>query len=221
MKNFISLCNNGKFANLPDIAYLPTVDDALYNLALGDASDCLVLLENLMNSNVDKGHSMRVIQKREIAFMEASNYACTFGTLASLNDKTLATGAFELAIELSPKNVNAWSRVADMYTKTASDSKAIWAYQNVINIADDDIYPHQVANAHIQLSQYYYSQGEVAKAKSFFEYGDKYYSSIGINQDLTPKEHDIIGIIESKQEEDLPNTIERLLNVSINKHASY
>ena len=221
MKNFISLSNNGKFANLPDAEYLPTPDEALYNLAQGDSTYCLAMLEALMNVNIDKGHNVKMVQKRDIAFMEASNYACTFGTLASLGDKHLAVGAFELAIELSPKNVNAWSRVADMYSYTSFDSKAIWAYQNVIQTGDEDIYPHQVANAYLQMSKYHYSQGDNAKANSLYAQGNKYYSSIGINQDLTSKEYDIISIIESKQEEDLPDTIHKLLTVSRQRQASY
>ncbi len=221
MKNFISLCNNGKFTNLPGAEYLPTPDEALYNLAQGDSTYCLSMLEALMNSTVDKGHSVKIAQKRDIAFMEASNYACTFGTLASLTDKQLALSSFELAIELSPKNVNAWSRVADMYNVSSLDSKAIWAYQNVITMGDEDIYPHQVANANMQMSKYYYSQGDNAKASSLYSYSHNYYSSIGINQELTVKEHDIIGIIESKQQEDLPDTINKLLHVSRQRQAGY
>jgi len=221
MKNFISLSNNGKFANLPDAAYLPTPEEALYNLAEGDSSYCLAMLEALMNSNIDKGHNVKMVQKRDIAFMEASNYACTFGTLASLSDKHLAVSSFELAIELSPKNVNAWSRVADMYASSSFDSKAIWAYQNVINTGDEDIYPHQVANAYMQMAKFHQAQGDMAKANSLYAQGNEYFSSIGINQDLTGKEHDIINLIESKQKEDLPETINKLLNISRQRQASY
>lgn len=220
-KNFISLCNNGKFANLPDADYLPTPEEALYNLSEGDASYCLALLESLMNVTVDKGHNVKIPQKRDIAFMEASNYACTFGTMASLNDTALAISSFELAIELSPKNVNAWSRVADMYSKAGSDSKAIWAYKNVINTADEDIYPHQVANANLQLANHYYSQGDRAKASNLFNYGNNYYNSIGINRELTIKEEEIIGIIESKQKEDIDETISKLLNLSGQRYTTY
>lgn len=220
-KNFISLCNNGKFENLPDAAYLPTADEALYNLANGDTSYCLSMLEALMNSSIDKGHNVKIVQKRDIAFMEASNYACTFGTLALLNDKALAVSSFELAIELSPKNVNAWSRVADAYSKSGFESKAIWAYQNVINIADEDIYPHQMANANIQLSQHYYSQGDKVKAANLFNYGNDYYNSIGITRDLTAREEEIIEIIESKQEEDIETTIGKLLSISSQRRANY
>ncbi len=221
MKNFISLCNNGKFANLPNANYLPSADEALYGLAEGNTSLSLSLLEDLMNCNIDKGQSMKLTQKRDIAFMEASNYACTFGTLASLNDRDLAVTSLELAIELSPKNVNAWSRLADMYAASSFDSKAIWAYQNIINIGDEDIYPHQMANAHIQLSKYYQSQGDLAKAKNLYDYGYNYYSSIGINQDLTPKEHEIINIIESKQKDDLPDIIGKLLKNSKKNQFGY
>lgn len=221
LKNFISLCNNGKFENLPEAQYLASPDEALYNLAQGDNSYCLVMLETLINNNIDKGNRVKVVQKRDIAFMEASNYACTLGTLAGLTDKELAINAFELAIELSPKNVNAWSRVADTYATSSFDSKAIWAYQNVINTGDEDIYPHQMANARLQMAKYHYSQGDTIKANDLYSYSNEYYSSIGINQDLTSKELDIVDIIESKQKEDIEDTINKLLSISKQRNVGY
>ncbi len=221
IKNFISLSNNGKFDNLPDAQDLPGADEALYNLTKGDPSYCLALMESLMNTNIDKCHQLKNSPKRDIAFLETSNYACTFGTLASLQDVQLATGAFELAIELSPKNVNAWGRAGDMYVKADSDSKAIWAYQNVLNMGDEDIYPHQVANANKHLSQYYYDQGDTKKAANLYNKSNDYYATIGINQDLTGREEEIINIIESKQEEDMPATISKLLNMNMNRRSGY
>lgn len=221
VKNFISLSNNGKFDALPDAADLPAADEALYNLTKGDPSYCLALMESLMNNNVDKCYQLKNSPKKDIAFLETSNYACTFGTLASLQDVQLATGAFELAIELSPKNVNAWCRAGDMYVQADSDSKAIWAYQNVLNMGDEDIYPHQMANANKHLSQYYYDQGDTKKAANLYNKSNDYYATIGINQDLTGREEEIINIIESKQEEDMPATISKLLNMSMNRRSGY
>ena len=221
IKNFISLSNNGKFENLPNAGELTPPDEALYMLAKGNASYCLGLMEALIDNNIDKGHQAKNTQKRDITFVETSNYACTFGTLASLQDLQLATGAFELAIELSPKNVNAWSRAADMYTRAGSDSKAIWAYQNVIEMGDEDMYPHQTANANKNLSQYYYDQGDTRKAAKLYNDSNDYYATIGINQDLTAREHEIISIIESKQEEDMQNTINKLLNLAVQRQRSF
>lgn len=221
IKNFISLCNNGKFSNLPNAEELPPADEALYNLAQGDPGYCLAMMEVLMNANIDKCQQVKMPQKRDITFSETSNYACTFGSLASLTDVQLATGAFELAIELSPKNINAWSRAADIYEKAGSESKAIWAYQNVVNMSDEDLYPHQLANANKHLSQYYYNQGDSIKAANLYNSSNDYFNSIGINQELTSREQEIINIIESKQSEDLPDTINRLLNLNTQRRQNY
>lgn len=221
IKSFISLSNNGKFENLPNADELPSADEALYSLTQGDSGYCLMMMEALIDNNIDRGHQLKNTPKRDITFLETSNYACTFGTLASLQDLQLATGAFELAIELSPKNVNAWSRAGDMYAKAGSDSKAIWAYQNVIDMGDEDVYPHQTANANKHLSQYYYDQGDSKKAAKFYNSSNDYYATIGINEDLTAHEQEIIHIIESNQETDMPNTINKLLNLAVQRQRSY
>ena len=221
IKSFISLSNNGKFENLPNADELPSADEALYSLTQGDSGSCLMMMEALIDNNIDRGHQLKNIQKRDIVFLETSNYACTFGTLASLQDIQLATGAFELAIELSPKNVNAWSRAGDMYAKAGSDNKAIWAYQNVMSMGDEDMYPHQTANANKQLSQYYYGQGDTKKAAKLYNSSNDYYATIGINQDLTAREQEIINIIESNQDADMPNTISKLLNLAVQRQRSY
>lgn len=221
IKNFVSLCNNNKFENLPDAENLPAADEALYNLVQGDSSYCLEMMEALMDYNIDKSQQLKNSQKRDIAFLETSNYACTFGTLASLHDVQLATGAFELAVELSSKNINAWSRAGDMYMRAESDSKAIWAYQNVLKMGDEDLYPHQTANANKQLAQYYYNQGDSKQAARLYNSSNDYYATIGIHQDLTGREQEIINIIESKQDDDMPNTISKLLNVASQRRRSY
>lgn len=221
IKNFISLNNNGKFANLPEADELPSADEALYSLTQGEPGYCLTMLESLIDNNIDRGHQQKNTQKKDITFLETSNYACTFGTLASLQDLQLATGAFELAIELSPKNINAWSRVGDMYARAESDNKAIWAYNNVMNMGDENLYPHQMANAYKHLSQYYYDQGDVKQAANLYNSSNDYYATIGINQDLTVREQEIINIIESNQDADMPNTINKLLNLAVRRQRGY
>ena len=215
IKSFISLANNGKFLNLPDKETLPSPEIALLALSHSDTGPALSLMESLINSLVDKASQTNTPQKRDIIFLEASNYACIFGSLANVeSDPALATSAFELAIELSPKNPNAWSRVGDCYAKSKIDSKAVWAYQNVLSYADDNLYPHQIANANQKLAGYYEIQGDRQKAARLYDLSNSYYNTIGINTHLTPKELDIINIIESKQEENMPDTVNRLLNLS-------
>ena len=147
IEDFIALCVNGKFEQIRAATDnpLPREDEALFHLSKGDPSLALALIEALMDAEIDRGASMSQGDKRDMLFREVSNYACTFGTLASLSDVHLATGAFELAIELAPQNVNAWSRAADMYARAESNNKAVWAYENVLNLADEEIYPRQGA----------------------------------------------------------------------------
>ena len=222
IQNFISLSNNGRFQNLPNQNMLPSAETALIALSNSDMGPSLSLMEALINNMVDKAAEANMPQKRDIIFLEASNYACTFGSLASLeDDPSLAVSAFELALELSPKNPNAWSRTADLYLKSKTDSKAVWAYQNVLSFADASAYPHQIANANQKLAQYYEKQGNMNKASELYYLSNAYYNTIGINARLTEKEQNIIDIIESKQRENVQNSVDRLLNLSKKKTANF
>lgn len=128
-----------------------------------------------------------------------------------MSDPHLATGSFELAVELSPQNVNAWSRLADMYHLLESHQKAMWAYQQVLEMADEELSPQQIANANKILSQYYYAQGNSLQAAKLIIKA----SSFMIRSALTAackKEIEIIEIIESRQQNDLETTIARLLS---------
>ena len=174
-----------------------------------------------MDENINKGATLTQENKRDRLFGEVSNYACTFGTLASLSDVHLATGSFELAIELAPQNVNAWGRIADMYTKAESNNKAVWAYEHVLEVADAEIYPRQIANAEKMLSQFYYAQGNSLQAAGLYNNAKSYYDSIGINRRLDKKEVEIIEIIESRQNEDLEATIAKILQNSDLRQYSY
>ena len=223
IKDFIAMCLNDKFEQVKANAEtpLPQEDEALYHLAKGDSSLALVLIEALMDENINRGASMTLGAKRDMLFQEVSNYACTFGSLAGLSDVHLATGSFELAIELAPQNVNAWSRVADMYARAESNNKAVRAYENVLELADAEIYPQQVANAEKMLSQFYYAQGNSLQAAKLYNNSKAYYDSIGINRRLDKKEVEIIEIIESRQNEDLEATIAKILQNSDLRQFSY
>ena len=210
IKGFVSFCNLNKFSNY-QAEGLPSEEQALYNLSKGDASMCLALLERLMNDNIDKSSRARLEQKRDALFAETSECATVFGSLAAINDIMLATGSFELAIELSPKNINAWNKLGDMYMRSDAQDKAVWAYNNLLNMADPTIYARQVANANRALSDYYYSQGDSVMAAKMYNESKRYYDSIGINNDLSARESDIINIIEEKQEENMHHTIALLL----------
>ena len=219
VQNFISLANNGRFSSKN---LLPSPDSALMALSNGDTGPALSLMEDLINTMVDKAAQTNMPQKRDIVFLEASNYACTFGTFASMeDDPSLAVSAFELALELSPKNVNAWSRVGDAYAKSKADSKAVWAYQNVMSSADQDTYPHQIANANQKLAQYFEKQGDMQKAAQMYQISNAYYDVIGINARLTDKEENIIGIIETQQQESMSSTVNKLLNLSKKKLGNF
>ena len=212
IKDFIALAVNGKFAQIRKEKQLPDEATALYHLAEGDTTYSLALIEALMDSNIEKTLSMTSGPKRDEIFIETSNQACVFGTLSAISDVHLATGAFELAIELASKNINAWNRAADMYAKAGSHNQAIKAYQNVLDMADEEINIAQVANANKMLSQYYYEQGNNLQAAKLYNSSKQYYDSLGINRRLDRQELEIIEIIETRQKDELGDTINKILN---------
>ena len=212
IKDFIALAVNGKFASVRRGKQLPDEATALYHLAEGDTTFSLAMLEALMDSNIERTTTMTSGPKRDEVFIETSNQACTFGTLSAISDVQLATGAFELAIELAPKNVNAWTRAGDMYAKAGSHNQAMKAYQNVLDMADEEINIAQIANANKMLSQYYYEQGNNLKAAKLYNSSKQYYDTLGINRRLDRQELEIIEIIESRQHDELGDTINKILS---------
>lgn len=212
VKEFIRLCADGKFAALPGRDKLPQEEEALFHLAEGDPAPALALMETLMDYKTDQSAGQTNLAKKEEMFKEISSLACCFGTLAALNDVLLATGAFELAIELYPTNINAWSRLGDMYRLAESTNKAVWAYKNILDVADEEIYAQQVANAEKMMSQYLYAQGSSLQAAKLFNSSKVYYDTLGINRRLDRQEADVVEIIEKHQKEGMPETIRKLLN---------
>ncbi len=186
---------------------------------MGDTSLALALIEALMDKNIEYSSALPAGNKRDQIFRQTSDYAATFGTLAALADPHLATGSFELAVELSPQNVNAWSRLADMYHLLELRQKAAWAYQQVMDMADEELYPQSVANAKKILSQYYYAEGNSLQAAKFYNQSKQFYDSIGINRRLDKKEIEIIEIIESHRQQDIESVISRILSGNLSQNS--
>lgn len=211
IKDFIQLCRNQAFLKLKNRSSLPNEEDALFHLAEGDPSLALTLIENLMDNNIDKAAASGMENKKAALYQETSNLANTFGNLAATNDIHLATSSFELSIELYPQNISSWSRLADMYARAESSSKAIWAYQNILNIADGEINAREVANASKHLSQHLYAQGNSLQAAKLYNNSKQYYDSLGINRRLDKQEIEIIEIIEANHQDEIRSTIYNLL----------
>lgn len=210
IKQFINLCLENHFERLPNIKDLPLEKEVLLHLALGDPTLALSLLENLMDYNIDM--AQKTPSNKDLLFNEISQQSCTFGNIASINDVHLATGAFELALELNPQNVLAWSRLADMYHRSGNNNQAIQAYQKVLDMADEELHPLEVANASKMLSQYLYSQGNSLQAAKLYNNSKQFYDSLGINRRLDKQEIEIIEIIESHQKDELQKTIDKILS---------
>ena len=219
INDFIALCINQNFDRLPNASQLPREEDALFHLAQGDPTLALAMLEALMDFNIDRSSMAGIDVKKDEIFKEISAQSCVFGSLAAINDIHLATGAFELAIELNPNNVNAWCRLGDMYAKADSNNKAVWAYQNVLTLADEEIYARQVANANKMMSQHLYAQGNSLQAAKLYNSSKQYYDSLGINRRLDKQEVEIIEIIEAHQKEELQATIQKILSQKTSSRA--
>ncbi len=221
IKSFTAMCRNQEFAKLENAAQLPKEEDALYHIAEGDTTLALALIEALMDANIDKAAAAGNEDRRDAIYQDVSRQAVVFGNLAAINDVMLATGSFELAIELQPRNVSAWSRLGDMYAKTDSVSKAIWAYQNVLNMADGELNAREVANAGKNFSQYLYAQGNSLQAAKLYNSSKQYYDALGINRRLDKQEIEIIEIIESHHQDELPSTILKLLGREAGQSLSF
>lgn len=212
VKFFIYLCVNGRFQNLNPHKTLPQEDAALFHLANGDCSLALTLMEELIDRKIAKLKTMPEGKEQDKVWCEASNCATIFGSLAALGHNRLAVSAFELAIEMNPRNVTAWGRLGDMYFREDVEEKSMWAYSNVLNIADEGIYTQQIANANKMMASYYSEMGSRDIAASMLKNADNFYNSIGINQPLTEQETKIVDLIETKQFENIEKIIEKLFS---------
>lgn len=216
VRDFISLCNTGKFDNLPARDELPTDEEAILAWARGDNSYCLSLLENLIKKQIDSAESKDNLVK-EIAYAQASSYACLFGTIAADNSD-LAQNSFELALELAPKSVNAWSRCGDIYWQQKNYDKAVYAYQTVAD-GDDIMYAQQIANAQHKLALYYAKSGKTDTAMNLEQDSINYYQSYGITTALSDKENENLNYIADYQQQNLRPSVIKLLQNKQAMHA--
>ncbi len=212
IKFFIYLCLNGRFKKIDTEKMLPQENAAIFHIAKGDCSLALVLLEALIDNNIAKIKNMPIGEEKERKWCETSNCATIFGTLAAFENKELATAAFELSIELNPRNITAWGRIGDMYTQTEHYEKAVWAYSNVINLADEGVYTQQIANANKMLASLYSEKGHGKEADELERKSQQFYDNMGINEPLTERETKIVYIIESKENENMENIVDNLFN---------
>lgn len=209
--NFIGLCNAGKFDYLPQRQMLPENDAALYAWANGDYSLVLILLQSFLNQLMEQAQGESGVIK-DMTHALASNCACIMGDIAKLKDLDLAHNSFELATELSPKNVVAWCRLGDIYITENASEKAMIAYQNVIDIADVYLYASELAHAKWQLAQYYQKQEVVAKAEKLRAESKEYYDASGMYSDLTEKEILAYNTIYTGRSQNLRQYIYNLLS---------
>ncbi|MBQ8481201.1 MAG: hypothetical protein IJ532_01545 [Alphaproteobacteria bacterium] len=209
--NFVGLCNSGRFDYLPQRQMLPENDAAIYAWANGDYSLTLILLQSFLNQLMEQSQEENGIIK-DMTYALASNCACIMGDIAKLKDVDLAHNSFELATELSPKNVTAWSRLGDIYMLEGALEKAMISYQNVIDIADVYLYAAELAHAKQQLSVYYRKQEVLTKAEQLEQESTEYYDGIGIYNNLTEKEILAYNAIYAGSSQNLRQYIYNLLN---------
>ncbi len=211
INKFIDLCKSGKFNLTPQKQPLPSPVTAMLDLSNGDSSSCLILLQSLLNSQMQKAENESGII-RDFTYAVAANIACIMGNIAKLGDLELAHNSFELATELSPKNVTAWSRLGDVYMLEDTKGKAMIAYQTVLDIGDRILYSEQIANAQQKLSEYYLAQGLDAKAKEMKEESTRFYETYGIATPLSNSELKVYQTLKKQNSETLPAVISALIS---------
>ena len=111
---------------------------------------------------------------------------------------------------MNPRNVTAWGRLGDMYFREDMQEKAVWAFSNVLNIADEGIYTQQIANANKMMASYYGEIGSRDIAAAMLKSANSFYDSIGVNRPLTEQEVKIVDLIETKQFENIEKIIDNL-----------
>ena len=212
VRDFVTLCNTGKFNSIPARSELPSNNEALYNWAQGDNSLCLLLLENLIKQQIDTAETKSGLPQ-DLIYAQAASYSCLFGTIAMENNLELAQNSFELALELAPQSINAWSRCGDVYWQQKDYKNAVYAYQNVADNGDKILYAPQIANARHKLSEYNIDSGNTDTAAKLEQDSQSYYDEIGITKALSDKEDENLNFIAENQQINLESSIIKLLQV--------
>lgn len=212
VRDFVTLCNTGKFNSIPARSELPSNNEALYNWAQGDNSLCLLLLENLIKQQIDTAETKSGLPQ-DLIYAQAASYSCLFGTIAMENNLELAQNSFELALELAPQSINAWSRCGDVYWQQKDYKNAVYAYQNVADNGDKILYAPQIANARHKLAEYNIDSGNTDTAAKLEKDSQSYYDEIGITKALSNKEDESLNFIAENQQINLESSIIKLLQV--------
>lgn len=212
VRDFVTLCNTGKFNSIPARSELPSNNEALYNWAQGDNSLCLLLLENLIKQQIDTAETKSGLPQ-DLIYARAASYSCLFGTIAMENNLELAQNSFELALELAPQSINAWSRCGDVYWQQKDYKNAVYAYQNVADNGDKILYAPQIANARHKLAEYNIDSGNTDTAAKLEKDSQSYYDEIGITKALSDKEDENLNFIAENQQINLESSIIKLLQV--------
>lgn len=212
VRDFVTLCNTGKFNSIPARSELPSNNEALYNWAQGDNSLCLLLLENLIKQQIDTAETKSGLPQ-DLIYAQAASYSCLFGTIAMENNLELAQNSFELALELAPQSINAWSRCGDVYWQQKDYKNAVYAYQNVADNGDKILYAPQIANARHKLAEYNIDSGNTDTAAKLEKDSQSYYDEIGITKALSDKEDKSLNFIAENQQINLESSIIKLLQV--------
>lgn len=211
VKDFIGLCNSGTFDIIENRQALPSAEKALKSWALGNNGDCLELLEGLLNRQVELSAERYGLVK-EMVYAQAANTACLMGGIAGFNNKELAENAYDLAIELAPQDVVAWNCRGNMYWDDNDKQRALYAYQKVLDYADDNLYGAEKANADKKMAEYYKEIGKFEKSDEFKFRSINFYKKYGINTKLTDEEDRILNFLISTQNNNLDDSINKLLN---------
>lgn len=212
VRDFVTLCNTGKFNSIPARSELPSNNEALYNWAQGNNSLCLLLLENLIKQQIDTAETKSGLPQ-DLIYAQAASYSCLFGTIAMENNLELAQNSFELALELAPQSINAWSRCGDVYWQQKDYKNAVYAYQNVADNGDKILYAPQIANARHKLAEYNIDSGNTDTAAKLEQDSQSYYNEIGITKALSDKENESLNFIAENQQINLESSIIKLLQV--------
>ncbi|MDR1693671.1 MAG: tetratricopeptide repeat protein [Lactobacillaceae bacterium] len=211
IKDFASFCKQGIFKNtLKENG--PDERKALESIINGSITDAMTLLMDLIEKEVTRAAKLDNKKKRESIFKRLSDTCCLFGTLASLKDVKLALKSFEMAAELRPDNINAWSRLADMYFQTSQYQKAIDTYKMITDNANEED-KRQVANANIMMSKYHYERENSFEAQRLYDMGRPYYVDLSIGTDLNEREKEVLEFIKDNQIANLNKTIARLIEI--------
>lgn len=153
----------------------------------------MALVQARMDKEVEQALSMDY-HIREQRFAEISKTALAYGNLARLDNDKLAAGAYELALELNPADIQAESRLADLYFAQGNQTKALEIYDRLSTLNPS---PLLLANAKQKKAMALQQRGDKLAAAQLTKEAEQIYASSGVRQKLTPQEIEVLEIIEN------------------------